>query len=305
MLDGLLLVWAWHPGTLALLLILSLLYVLGVRRVRVRFPQDTSLQVLHIAAFFLAILLAAFVLLTPVDIIGRTQLFSVHMAQVVVLTTLCTPLILYSCPALLLQPLTEIPGIREIVKALTFPLVASLLFNLVFLFWHVPRIYDGAQRNGMLYQVQMLSIFLTSLLNWGPLIGAQQEQQHMSYPIKMLYAFFDGQPVDIFAFVLVFTGVALYRLYAIPPQLNLTPFADQTVAGALLLIPGLVDLIVMTPLFFRWLNQIEQDTSLADQRRQETAYEEEEVEYEEEEYEEEEELQNHSGNGEVRGQFQG
>ncbi len=54
-----------------------------------------------------------------------------------------------------------------------------------------------------------------------------------------------------------------------PSQLNLTPFADQTVAGALLLIPGLVDLIVMTPLFFRWLNQIEEQTRLADERRQE------------------------------------
>ena len=302
MVDGLLLVWVWHPGTLALLLLLSLLYVLGVRRVRVRVPQDTSLHVLHSAAFFLAILLAAVMLLTPVDAIGRTQLFSVHMAQVVVLTTLCTPLILYSCPAVLLQPLTEIPGLREILRVLTFPLVASILFNLIFFFWHVPRIYDMAQRNGMFYQVEMLSIFLTSLLNWGPLIGSQREQHHMSYPIKMLYAFFDGQPVDIFAFVLVFTGVALYKFYTIPPQFNLTLFADQTVAGALLLIPGLVDLVVMTPLFFRWLHQIEQDTRLTDQRRQEIAYEEEE-EYEE--YEEGVEFHDHSENSEVRGQLQG
>ncbi len=303
MLDGLLLVWAWHPGTLVLLLILSLLYVLGVRRVRVHSPQDTSLQRLHIAAFFLAMLIAAFMLLTPVDTIGRTQLFSVHMAQIVVLTTLCTPLILYSCPAVLLQPLAEIPGIREILRALTFPLVASILFNLIFLFWHVPHIYAIAQRNVMLYQVEMLSIFLTSLLNWGPLIGSQRDQQHMSYPIKMLYAFFDGQPVDIFAFVLVFTGVALYKLYAIPPQLNLTPFADQTVAGALLLIPGLVDLVVMTPLFFRWLNEIEEDTRLADQRRQEIAYEDEE--YEEYEDEKEEELQMHSDDSALRRYLQG
>src|ERR1700738_3396936 len=106
MLDGLSFVWAWHPGTLALLLILSLLYLLGVRRVRVRYPQDTSLRVSHIAAFFLAILLAAAMLLTPVDIIGRTQLFSVHMAQIVLLTTLCTPLLLYGCPEVLLRPLT-------------------------------------------------------------------------------------------------------------------------------------------------------------------------------------------------------
>lgn len=293
MLDGLSFAWAWHPGTLALLLILSLLYLLGVRRVRVHYPQDTSLRVSHIVAFFLGILLAAIMLLTPIDIIGRTQLFSVHMAQIVILTTFCTPLLLYGCPEVLLRPLTLLPVVREILGALTLPLVASILFNIAFLFWHIPRFYASAQSNATLYQVEMLSIFLTSLLNWGPLIGAQREQHHMSYPMKMLYAFFDGQPVDIFAFVLVFTGVALYTHYAIPPQLNLTPFADQTVAGALLLIPGLVDLVVMTPLFFRWLNQIEDQTRLTDQRRQE--------EYEEyEDDEEEEEVQN----GKVRRHIQ-
>lgn len=298
MLDGLLLIWAWHPGTLALLIILSLLYALGVRRVRLHAPQDTSLRASHIVAFFLAVLIAAFVLLTPVDTIGRTQLFSVHMAQVVILTTLCSPLILYGCPAVLLQPLADIPGIREILHALTFPLVASILFNLTFLFWHVPRFYATAQQNATLYQIEILTIFLTSLLNWWPLLGSLRQFQRMSYPIKMLYAFFDGQPVDIFAFVLVFTGIAFYKFYAIPAQLNLTPFADQTVAGALLLIPGLVDLIVMTPLFFRWLSQIEQRTQLADQRRQEAAYEEEEEE-------EEDELQTHAQDNELHGHLHG
>lgn len=277
MVNGLLLLWVWHPGTLVLLLLFALLYVLGVRRVRRRAPQDTSLRMSHITAFFLALLIAAFVLLTPVDTIGRTQLFSVHMAQIVVLSTICAPMILYSCPAILVQPLAAIPGIREIVRALTFPLVASILFNLNFLFWHVPRFYTSVQQNATLYQVEMVTIFLTSLLNWWPLLGSLQQLHRMSYPVKMLYAFFDGQPVDIFAFVLVFTGVALYKSYVIPPQLNLTPFADQTVAGALLLIPGLIDLVVMTPLFFRWLNQIEQRTLLADQRRQD---QEEEEEYE-------------------------
>jgi cytochrome c oxidase assembly factor CtaG len=274
MLDGLLLTWAWHPGTLALFLILSLLYALGVRRVRTRSPQDAELRALHIVAFFVALFIAAFVLLTPVDAIGRTQLFSVHMAQIVILSTICAPLLLYGCPAVLLRPLTEIPVIREILGALTFPLVASMLFNLTFLFWHVPRFYADAQRNVTLYQIEILTIFLTSLLNWWPLLGSLRQLHRMSYPIKMLYAFFDGQPVDIFAFVLVFTGVALYRSYAIPPQLNLTPFADQTIAGALLLIPGLIDLVVMTPFFFRWLDQIEQSTRLADQLREEMEYEE-------------------------------
>src|SRR5262249_26303377 len=93
------------------------------------------------------------------------------------------------------------------------------------------------------------------------------ERRKLSLPMQMLYAFLDGQPVDIFAFILVFTGVAIYPQYVIPLQMHLSPFADQTVAGALLLIPGLVDFIVMSPLFVRWLGQIEERTKLEDLRR--------------------------------------
>ena len=286
MVAGLVLTWSWHPGTIILLLVMSLLYALGLWRARLRSPEDTSIKARHSAAFFLAILLAALMLLTPIDTIGRTQLFSVHMMQAIVLTTVCAPLILFASPAALLRPLTELPLLRTVVRLLTMPLVATLIFNGAFLFWHVPKVFELAQRNPTLYQVQMLTIFLASLLNWWPLIGSLREEiNRMTYPIQMLYAFFDGQPVDIFAFVLVFSGVAIYRLYTIPPQLNLTAFADQTVAGALLLIPGLVDLGVMSPLFFRWLGQVEDRTRAADQRRQEEVYEDDE----DEEYEEEEE----------------
>jgi putative membrane protein len=286
MVAGLVLAWSWHPGTIILLLAMSLLYALGLWRARLRSPEDTSIKARHSCAFFLAILLAALMLLTPIDAIGRTQLFSVHMMQAIVLTTVCAPLILFASPAALLRPLIELPLLRVVVRLLTMPLVATLIFNGAFLFWHVPKVFELAQRNPTLYQVQMLTIFLASLLNWWPLIGSLREEiNRMTYPIQMLYAFFDGQPVDIFAFVLVFSGVAIYRLYSIPPQLNLTAFADQTVAGALLLIPGLVDLGVMTPLFFRWLSQVEDRTRTADQRRQEEVYDEDEYE----EYEEEEE----------------
>ncbi len=285
MLDGLSLIWPWNPGVIVLLLILSLLYLLGLWRTRkcmVKDEQDTPIKTKHIIMFFSAIIISALVLLTPVDTIARTQLFSVHMAQLVILTTLCAPLILFGCPASLLRPLIELPVIGGILRAITRPLVASIAFNLIFLLWHTPRIFHIALTNGVLYHVEILSIFMAALLNWWPLLGSVRELRRMSYPLQMLYAFFDGQPVDIFAFVLVFTGVAIYPYYAVPPQLGISTFADQAAGGALLLVPGLVDLVVMSPLFFRWLGQIENQTKLADQQRQEEG----EEEYEEDEVEE-------------------
>ncbi|HLG61848.1 MAG TPA: cytochrome c oxidase assembly protein [Ktedonosporobacter sp.] len=267
--DGLSLIWPWNPGAIILLLVLCLLYLLGLRRVRLHYPQGETVKMRQIVCFFSAIVIAALVLLTPIDTIGSTQLFVVHMFQLVVLTTLCTPLLIFGCPEALLQPLVALPVVRNVVRIFTQPLVASILFNATFLLWHSPRFYDATIGNASLYHAQVLTIFVLSWLNWWPLIGSVKQLRHMSYPLQMLYAFFDGQPVDIFAFILVFSGVAIYSHYAIPPQLGLSAFADQAAGGALLLTPGLVDLVVMSPLFFRWLGQIEQRTRLADEHRQE------------------------------------
>ncbi|GAC1388897.1 MAG: hypothetical protein NVS4B11_35940 [Ktedonobacteraceae bacterium] len=280
MFAGLSLAWPWNPGVTIFLLLLVALYLVGLRRVRKRPTQDSGVEWRHIIAFFSAIAIMAIVLLTPIDTIARTQLFSVHMAQLVLLTTLCAPLILFSMPATLLRPLVEFPVIRAIMHVFTHPLVASVLFNLLFLLWHTPRIVHFVLENNTLYHVQVLSIFIASLLNWWPLLGSVRELRRMSYPLQMLYAFFDGQPVDIFAFILVFTGVTVYPFYAIPAQLGLSTFADQAAGGTLLLIPGLVDLVIMTPLFFRWLGQIEKQTKKNDEERLEDEYEYEEDEVE-------------------------
>jgi cytochrome c oxidase assembly factor CtaG len=296
MFYGLSSTWPVNPEAIVILLLLVVFYLLRLGRMRM---QQKTVSIYRVLAFFSGIILAALVLLTPVDTIGRTQLFTVHIASLVVLVTVCSPLLLAGCPAVVLEPLIESPIVKQFMRVLTRPLLVSILFNVNFLLWHTPLIYNAAMADPALYHVQMLSIFLLSLLNWWPLIGSVQELRRMSYPVQMLYAFVDGQPVDIYAFVLVFCGVALYPHYviptefalatwnAVPAQMGLTPFADQAAAGALLLVPGLVDLLVMTPLFFRWLKQIERRTEAADQERQRLAELEEE---EEDEWEDEEEL---------------
>ena len=105
-----------------------------------------------------------------------------------------------------------------------------------------------------------------AFLNWWPLIGPDRHLHHMSYPARIAFAFLDGEPMQIYAFIIVFSGVVIYP-YAVPGQF-LSPFADQASAGALLLLPGIVDFIVMSPLFFRWLRQNEEKARINDERIQ-------------------------------------
>ena len=263
--------WHWSPIALIGLIILCLLYGFGIRQTRKSNRGDKPLKKRTIIAFIFAVVLMALVFLTPIDTIARTQLFSAHMIQAVTLTTFCAPLLMFACPAWLIQPLLDQPIVRSIVRVLTQPVVASTIFNLTFLAWHAPVLFHFALMHGTIYHVVLLTFLLASLLNWWPLIGPVRGLHKMTYPMQMLYAFLDGQPVDIFAFLLVFSGVVIYPYYAVPAQLGISAFADQAVGGAFLLLPGLVDLVVMSPLFFLWLAQIEQKAKIADERRQELA----------------------------------
>jgi cytochrome c oxidase assembly factor CtaG len=269
MFYGLNFAWHWSPITLAGLIVACLLYIFAIRSVRRYKPEEKPLPARRVVSFIVAVSAIALLLLTPIDTIARTQLFSVHMFQAVMLITLCAPLLLYACPAWLVQPLFANRLVRPVASFLTQPVIASLIFNLNFLLWHAPLFFNFALRNGTFYHVMMVSFLVTALLNWWPLIGPVRELHKMTYPQRMLYAFLDGQPVDIFAFLLVFSFVVFYPHYAVPPQLGISAFADQAVGGALLLLPGLVDLGVMSPLFFSWLGQLEAKAKIADQQRQE------------------------------------
>src|SRR5207248_7360515 len=96
MLYGLNFTWHWSPITLTGLIVLCLLYLFGILRVRRKHPQETPLHIRRVAAFIVAVLAIALLLLTPLDTIARTQLFSAHMLQAVTLITLCAPLLIRS-----------------------------------------------------------------------------------------------------------------------------------------------------------------------------------------------------------------
>lgn len=264
---GLNITWHWSPFSLTALLLLCLGYSLTLWLMHARKPQERPIKKRQIFWFSSAVLLLALFFLTPIDTIARTQLFLAHMFQVVFLITFAAPCLIFSCPDWLFEPVLKQPLARAIFKLLTQPVIASAIFNATFLLWHVPTIFTQALMQHNLYHVMLWSIFVTSLLNWWPLIGRQRDLHHISYPGQMLYAFLDGQPMDIYALIIVFTGVVLYP-YAVPAQLNIGAFSDQAAAGALLLLPGIIDLVVMSPLFFRWLAQIDEKAVLNDERLQ-------------------------------------
>ncbi|WP_069802974.1 cytochrome c oxidase assembly protein [Thermogemmatispora onikobensis] len=227
----------------------------------------------RLLAFLIAIVAMLVVLATSIDRLARNQLFLMHMLQVIVLSTICAPLLLLALPTALARQLRAGEGREQsrwsaLLCWLTRPFPASILYNGFFLLWHLPPLYLAISEQALLYDLALVILLPLACLNWWPLLGPVDEKQRLSYPAQMLYAFLDGQPIDIFAFLLVFSGTIFYPIYAWQPHPLMAPLSDQEAAGAMLLVPGLVDLIVMTPLFFRWLAALEERARIHDQQLQ-------------------------------------
>lgn len=265
---GLHFIWHWSLFSLAAILLFCLAYGLTLGLMHRHKPQERPIKKRYIAWFTSGMLILALFLLTPIDQIARTQLFLAHMFQVVFIITFAVPCILFACPDWLFQPTFSNPITRAISKLLTQPVIASVLFNLTFVIWHMPIVYNRTlePQYSYLYHIMLWSLFLVSFVNWWPLIGKDRQLHDLSHPAQIAFAFLDGEPLAIYAFILVFSGVVIYP-YAVPAQL-FNAYADQAAAGALLLIPGIVDLVVMSPLFFRWLHDIDEKAKINDLRIQ-------------------------------------
>ena len=86
-------------------------------------------------------------------------------------------------------PVAAQPVLKPVARFLAKPLVALLVFNLLFSIWHLPAIYDGALRNSGLHHVEHLLFLLISLIFWWPLMSPLPELPRPVPLVQLLYLF--------------------------------------------------------------------------------------------------------------------
>jgi putative membrane protein len=94
--------WTFEPGTVALIAVGATLYTVGRARLRRR-GGDSVAKATRPLAFYAGLALLAIAVLSPVHAMGET-LFSAHMGQHVLLTTVAAPLPLPDAPKRIKRP---------------------------------------------------------------------------------------------------------------------------------------------------------------------------------------------------------
>jgi putative membrane protein len=184
-------------------------------------------------------------------------LFSVHMAQHLLLTLLFPPLLIAGIPEWLIGPwLRRHPRVMAVGRFLTHPLVAGAIFTVTLAIWHVVTLYDLMMRNHDVHVVTHLLFMVTAVIMWWPALSPVPELRMRTGP-AMLYLFLVSIPMQLVAALIAMSDDPLYHWYVEAPRTwGLSPLDDQKIGGLLMWIPGNLWMFgVIGILFARWAKE--------------------------------------------------
>lgn len=259
--------WHFDPFVFFALMGAMVAYSAGLSARR-RQDKSLTLSAWRPICFVAGIFLAAFAILSPLDEIGEHFSFSVHMVQHLLMIIPVPILLLLGTPEWLVEPLMRIRPVDFVMRLLTQPLLITIAFNLVFLGWHIPWLYQWALVDPMVHNVEHLTFMGAALLSWWPVMGPSH--QISSSFLKIGYIFVQKLPPTVLGAVLVFAEAPLYANYA-NQSVRLwdwSPLIDQQIGGVLMWVPpGIVYLIVLSFIFFRWMSDGEAESDTVPSRQ--------------------------------------
>jgi putative membrane protein len=229
---------------------------LGLRRLARRSdPRRTRDRRRRALLFYggLGVLLLAVV--SPIDY-WADDYFFVHMIEHILIMFFAPILVVAGAPWMPLLHALPVTWRRRIGRSVAFsswakplrrswravaaPWSALVIFNVVMVLWHIPGLFDLAERTQWVHIWLMhASFFATGVLFWLQIIPSRPFRRAAS----VLWRIESILVTNVVMFVLamsmsIFTNHSWYSTYAHLPGVTLSPFADQQIGAAILWVCG-------------------------------------------------------------------
>ena len=205
-----------------------------------------------------------------------TTLFSVHMVQHMLLELVVAPLLLAAAPITLTLRASS-PRVRRgllvilhspVLKVISFPVIAWILFAAVNWGWHFSTLYDQALEQPLLHYVQHATFLAAALLFWWPAIGADPSPWRLPFPVRLFYLFLAMPQNSFLGVALLQSSTVLYPHYVT----NLrswgpSPLEDQQLGGMIMWVFGdMAFLVGMAVVVWLWSRNEDRRTARLDRR---------------------------------------
>ncbi len=272
--PAVLLEWSFDPFAIVGLLLAAFAYRWAVVRVRRAHPGNPH-PAYRSWLFGGGLAAIGVALLSPIEAYEGT-LFSVHMVQHMLLELVAAPLLLAGAP-ITLTLRTASPAVRRallrvlhsrLLRALSFPVVAWILFAAVNWGWHFSVLYDQALENTALHYLQHATFLGAALLFWWPVVGADPSPWRLPHPVRLLYLFLAMPQNSFLGVALMSASTVLYPHYLTNGRTwGMTPIDDQALGGVIMWVVGdLAFLAGMAAVVVMWMRHEDRRTERLDAR---------------------------------------
>ena len=206
----------------------------------------------RIALFILGLVLLVVAVASPLAAVAERELFSFHMTQHLLLGDLAPLCLLAGLTGPLLRPVLAFPGVMRL-RVLANPLVALPIWAANLVLWHTPTLYEAAVENSAVHAIEHISFFTAGIVLWLPVLETLPAPEWFGTGAKLGYIVGVRLVGTAVANVFVWGGAPFYDVYDTGRDfLGLSPDADQSLAGSLMMLEGsLVTIVAIAWLFLR------------------------------------------------------
>jgi putative membrane protein len=187
-------------------------------------------------------------LVSPLDALSDTYLFSAHMVQHLLLLLLVPPLFIMGIPGQLAGDMLEKPIFSRLEQILRKPLLAWLTGVCTIWLWHLPALYNAALANENIHIFEHLCFLVSGLIFWWPVVSPLHDHR-LPANVVIPYLLAAGAVNDILGMLLTYANPAIYPAYLQPVDAlgilrlirvgwKLTPATDQQLGGLIMWFPG-------------------------------------------------------------------
>jgi cytochrome c oxidase assembly factor CtaG len=247
--------WSFDPFLIVAIVVVGWHEVGLAKLARRSRPDRTRQRRLRSLWFYAGLIVLLLAVQSPIDY-WSDDYFFVHMIQHLLLMFGAPTLIVAGAPW---QPLLDaLPGrlgqdatrevlaggwsrpLRAVAGWLLRPWVSVAAFNLVMLCWHVPAMFDLAERNSAVHiWLAHGTFFVAGVLFWLQFI--ESPPVHRKMPLTSQAIALIGTNVLMWLVAMamgILTSVSWYPVYNHLPGVTLPPFADQQIGAGILWICG-------------------------------------------------------------------
>ena len=172
-------------------------------------PAEKRVPVWRQILFVIGMLAVFASLGSPINVIARIQ-FSTHIIQLILLVLVAPPLLIIGFKNEIIERLKEISVVNKILKVLTNPVFAIIVFYIIFYGYHVPAVFNFARLDLYINYFYMFALLVAGILLWLPIVS----RKYLTSTQKYIYIMLNIVLIIPFSFLLFFSDSSLYIVYS-------------------------------------------------------------------------------------------